>query len=56
MEMVTRCIVRHAQQLARDIAARTVLVYADAIYQDDELLQLLRAVDFPTVLVTRPPG
>src|SRR5947209_15561415 len=53
MEMVSRCIVRHAQQLARDIAARAVLVYADAICQDDELRQLLRDVDFPTVLVTR---
>jgi hypothetical protein len=53
MERLTHHIVRHAQQLARDIAARAVVVYADALREDDELRQLLQAVDFRTILVTR---
>jgi hypothetical protein len=50
METVSRHIVQHAQQLAREVAARAVLVYTDALLQDDELL---RAMDFPAVFVTR---
>jgi hypothetical protein len=53
MERVTREIVRHAQQLAREVDARAVVVYADAMTSDDELSRLVRAVDFPAVLVTR---
>src|SRR5262245_52625674 len=52
MERVSRHIVRHAQQLAREVGARAVVVYADALAGDDELRQLLRAVDFPAILVT----
>jgi hypothetical protein len=53
MEKVSRHIVEHAQQLARDIAARAVVVYADAIHKDDELRQVLQTMKFPTILVTR---
>ena len=53
MEKVTRRIVLHAHQLAREVGARAVLVYADAIRGDEQLRQLLRAVDFPAILVTR---
>ena len=62
MERVSRAIVRHAQQLAREVDARAVVVYADAMTGDDELSRLVQAVDFPTILVTRsraeapPPG
>ena len=62
MERVSQHIVRHAQQLAREIDARAVVIYADAMRHDDELRQLLRVVDYPTILVTRsreeavPPG
>jgi diadenylate cyclase len=62
MERVSRTIVRHAHQLAREVNARAVVVYADAMAGDDQLRQLLRAVDFPAILVTRtrdaviPPG
>jgi hypothetical protein len=62
METVSRHIVRHAQQLAREIGARAVVVYADAMRNDAELRNVLQAVDFPTILVTRsrdvaiPPG
>src|SRR5262245_42525271 len=53
MERVSREIVRHAQQLAREVDARAVVLYADAMTGDDELSHLVRAVDFPTILVTR---
>src|SRR5262245_65785076 len=62
MESVSRAIVRHAQQLAREVDARAVVVYADAMTGDDELGRLVQGVDFPTILVTRsraeasPPG
>ena len=53
MESVSREIVRHAQQLAREVDARAVVVYADAMTGDDELSHLGQAVDLPTTLVTR---
>src|SRR5262249_36836155 len=52
----------HARQLAREVDARAVVVYADAMAGDDELGRVVQAVDFPTILVTRsrtgppPPG
>src|SRR5262245_17708489 len=62
METVARQIVRHAQELAREVGARAVVLYADAMTDDDELSRLVQAVDFPAILVTRsraearPPG
>jgi DNA integrity scanning protein DisA with diadenylate cyclase activity len=53
MESVSREIVRHAQQLAREVDARAVVVYADAMTGDDELSHIVQAVDFPTILVNR---
>jgi hypothetical protein len=51
MEPVSREIVRHAKELAREVEARAIVVYADAI-SGDELLSLAQGVDFPTILVT----
>ena len=62
MEAVSRHILQHAHQLAREVSARAVVIYADAIRQDEELRQLIRVVNFPTILVRRsaeaavPPG
>jgi DNA integrity scanning protein DisA with diadenylate cyclase activity len=62
METVSRYMVQHAQQLAHEVSARAVMVYADAIQRDGELRHLLQAIDFPAILVTRskelhiPPG
>jgi DNA integrity scanning protein DisA with diadenylate cyclase activity len=60
VEPVSRHLVQHARQLAREVQARAVVVYADAVLADDALRQLLLAVDFPAILVTRsrqaPPG
>jgi hypothetical protein len=53
MGQVSRFIVQHARQLAREVAARALVVYADAIDHDEALRQDLRDVDFPTILVTR---
>jgi diadenylate cyclase len=53
MHGVSRYMVRHAQVLAREINARSVVVLADAIEGDDELRQLVRTVNFPTILVSR---
>jgi hypothetical protein len=52
-ETVSRELVRHAQQLAREVDARAVVVYADAMSGDDELSRLVQGMDFPTILVTR---
>ena len=54
MERTARELVRHAQQLARDSDARAVVLYADAMTGFDEISGLVRAVDFPTILVTAP--
>jgi hypothetical protein len=53
MESVSRHIVLLAQELARRVAARAVMIYADAIRKDEELRQLVAALDFPAILVTR---
>ena len=53
MERISRELVRHAQQLARDLDARAVVVYADAMTGDDELNEIVQAVDLLSILVTR---
>jgi diadenylate cyclase len=53
MTTVSCDIVAYAQDLARKVAARAVVIYADAITQNDELQNLLRSLDVPTILVTR---
>jgi DNA integrity scanning protein DisA with diadenylate cyclase activity len=61
MENVSRAIVRYAQELAREVDARAVVLYADAM-TDDDLSDIVQAMSFPTILVTRarkeapPPG
>lgn len=53
MDTLSRHLVRHAEQIAREVAARAVVVYADAIGGADEVRQVLQAVTFPTILVSR---
>jgi hypothetical protein len=55
METVSREIVRHARDLARDVDARAVVLYADAL-NHGELLRLAQGMDFPTILVTCSRG
>ena len=53
MQTVSRRVVHHAHDLAREIDARAVVVLADAIEGDEELRQLVRTVNFRTILITR---
>jgi DNA integrity scanning protein DisA with diadenylate cyclase activity len=49
---------QHAQMIARDVGAAAILVLADAI-DNDELLQLIKTVDFHAILISRhqrPPA
>jgi DNA integrity scanning protein DisA with diadenylate cyclase activity len=53
MQNVSRHVVQYAQQLSRDVQARALVVYADAVHRNDQLGRLLQSVDVPAVLVTR---
>ncbi len=53
MQNVSRHILTYAQQLAREVHAQALLVYADALARDEELHGALQGVEFPTMLVTR---
>lgn len=53
MKALSRRLLQHAHELAKDIQARAVVVYADAVEGDRELRQVLRTVNFPTILFTR---
>jgi len=53
MRAVSRRLVQHAHALAREISARAVVVNADAIEADEDLRQLLRTVDYRTILISR---
>ncbi|HQU43417.1 MAG TPA: hypothetical protein PK867_11440, partial [Pirellulales bacterium] len=50
---LSRNVVQHAHSIARQIRARAVLIYADAIGDEDELRRLLGAVNYRTILITR---
>src|SRR5205807_1034025 len=56
MQNVSCHVFTYAQQLGREVHARALLVYADAIPRDDELRRVLQAGDFPTILVSRARG
>jgi DNA integrity scanning protein DisA with diadenylate cyclase activity len=53
METVSRNLVASAQQLARKVHARALVLYADALTQHEELMEILRAVDCLTIVATR---
>ncbi|MBI2479055.1 MAG: DNA integrity scanning protein DisA nucleotide-binding domain protein [Planctomycetia bacterium] len=53
MRAVSRRLVQHAHALAREISAGAVVVNADAIEADEDLRQLLRTVDYRTILISR---
>lgn len=56
MQNVSRLVLRYAHQLGRDVRARALVIYADAIPDDDELGRLLGPLDFPALLVSRSKG
>ncbi len=53
MDKVARHVLKFAQQLAREVSARALVLYADAIKDDDALSELLKAAEFPSLVVTR---
>jgi diadenylate cyclase len=53
VDKLSRYIVEHARHLARACAAQAVIVYADVMRRDKTLQEVLRALDVPTILVTR---
>jgi DNA integrity scanning protein DisA with diadenylate cyclase activity len=53
MKPLTRSLVRHAHAIAREVGARAVLLYADVVEEDDDILALIQDVDFRVILVTR---
>jgi hypothetical protein len=53
VESASRHLVQHARELAGEIGARALVLYANAIFGDGELRGLLAAMDFPVILVTR---
>lgn len=50
---ISRTMVQHAQAMAREMKAAALLVLSDAIDNDDELLELIRAVACRTILISR---
>ncbi len=56
MQAVSRTVVHHAQVMARDVGAAAILVLADAIQNDDQLLQLIQPADFKVILIARNGG
>jgi DNA integrity scanning protein DisA with diadenylate cyclase activity len=56
MTTVSCDIAAYAGGLARKVAARAVVLYADAITQDEELRQIVQDLDHQTILVTRARG
>jgi diadenylate cyclase len=62
LNLLTRSLVKHAHAIARESGARTILLHADVVEEDDALASLIQDVDFRVVLVSRrvgfqaPPG
>jgi diadenylate cyclase len=53
MKALSRRLLQYANSLAKDIDAEAVVVYADALEGDEALREVLRTVNFPTILFTR---
>lgn len=55
MKPLTRSLVRHAHAIARESGARVVMLQADVIEADDDLVSLIQDVDFRVILISRRP-
>jgi len=53
VNVLTRSLVRHAHAIAREVGARLVLLAADVVAADEDLIALIRDVDFRVILVSR---
>jgi diadenylate cyclase len=53
LNLLTRSLVRHAHAIAREVGARAVLLSADVVEEDKDLADLIKDVDFRSILVSR---
>jgi hypothetical protein len=53
MDNVSRSLVQHAREVAREIGARALVLYADALGRDGQRGMLPAELDLPLILVTR---
>ncbi len=56
MRPLSRCLIRHAHAIAREVGAKAVLLYADVVEEDQDVIDLVQDVDFRVLLVTRRSG
>ena len=56
MKPLTRSLVRHAHAIAREVGAKAVLLYADVVEEDQDVIDIVQDVDFRVILVTRRSG
>jgi hypothetical protein len=49
-------MVRHAHAIAREVGARVIMLYADVVEEDADLVDLIQDVDFRVILVSRRPS
>jgi hypothetical protein len=55
VRILTRSLVRHAHAVAREVGARVILLSADVVEEDADLVSLIQDVDFRVILVSRRP-
>jgi diadenylate cyclase len=53
VKTLTRCLIRHAHAIAREVGAKAVLLYADVVEEEQDVNDLIQDVDFRVILVTR---
>jgi diadenylate cyclase len=56
VKTLTRCLIRHAHAIAREVGAKAVLLYADVVEEEQDVNDLIQDVDFRVILVTRRAG
>ncbi len=56
MKILTRSLVRHAHAIAREVGVRVVLLSADVVEEDADLVAMIQDVDFRVILVSRRQG
>lgn len=56
MRPLSRSLIRHAHAIAREIGAKAVLLYADVVEEDQDVIDLVQDVDFRVLVVTRRSG
>ena len=53
MKTLSLRLLEHANALAKEIAAKAVVIYADALESEDDVRDVLATITCPTILFTR---